>query len=144
NRVDAATERGLAKQWGAVEDALYRALESRAEEVTTSLDRRLRERAEFEASSIETVLNDLKHNIEAELAELEGEAGLQLRLQFTGDDERFQLDRDIAALRHRLQEIPGEIAQEQRAIRNRYSSPQFRLFPAAVTFVVPAEVGAGL
>lgn len=122
---------------GSVEDALYRALESRAEEVTTSLDRRLRERADFEATSIEDVLNDLKRNIEAELTELEGESGRQLRLQFTSDDERVQLDRDIAALRHRLQEIPGEIAREQKAIRTRYSSPQYRLFPAAVTFLVP-------
>lgn len=135
--VDKATERSLASQWSAVEDALYRALESRADEVTTSLGRRLRERAEFEANSIATVLIDLKRNIEAELKELEGESGRQLRLQFTNDDERVQLDRDIAALRHRLQEIPGEIAREQEAIRSRYSSPQHRLFPAAVTFVVP-------
>jgi hypothetical protein len=109
--------------------------------VTTSLDRRLRERAEFEASSIATVLNDLKRNIEAELKELEGEPGRQLRLQFTSDDERVQLDRDIAALRQRLQEIPNEIAREQRALRSRYSSPQHRLFPAAVTFVVPRSSG---
>jgi hypothetical protein len=45
-RVDASMERALADQWG-VEHALYRALESRGEEVTTSLDRRLRERAGF-------------------------------------------------------------------------------------------------
>ena len=64
------------------------------------------------------------------------------RLQFTSDDERVQLDRDIAALRHRRQEIPGEIAREQQAIRSRYSSPQYRVFPAAVTFVVPAEGGS--
>jgi hypothetical protein len=135
---DEATERSLAGQWTGIEDPLYRALESRAEEVTTSLDRRLRERAEFEASSIATVLNDLKRNIEAELKDLEGESGRQLRLQFTSDDERVQLDRDIAALQQRLQEIPGEIAREQKAIRSRYSSPQHRLFPAAVTFIIPA------
>src|SRR5205807_7236392 len=115
-----------------------------AEEVTNSLDRRLRERAEFEVSSIESILTDLKRNIEVELTELEGEAGRQLRLQFTSDDERVQLDRDIAALRHRLQEIPDEITREQEAIRRRYSAPQYRLFPAAVTFVVPADAGAGL
>jgi superfamily II DNA or RNA helicase len=142
NRIDAAAERALVAQWTNVEDALYRALESRAGEVTASLDRRLRERAEFEVSSIEAVLTDLKRNIEAELTELEGEAGRQLRLQFTGEDEGVQLDRNIAALRDRLQEIPGEIEREQDAIRSRYSSPQYRLFPAAVIFVVPAEAGA--
>jgi superfamily II DNA or RNA helicase len=144
DRADVTTERTLARQWTSIEDALYRALESRAEEQTSSLDRRLRERAEFEVSSIESVLIDLKRNIEAELTELEGEAGRQLRLQFTSDDERVQLDRDIAALRHRLQEIPDEIAREQEAIRRRYSTPQYRVFPAAVTFVVPPDAGAGL
>jgi len=137
----AATERALASEWTSIEDALYRSLESRAEEVTTSLDKRLSERAEFEATSIATVLNDLKRHIEAELKELEGESGRQLRLQFTNDDERVQLDRDIAALRQRLQEIPGEIAREQKAIRSRYSKPQYRLFPAAVTFIVPKVEG---
>jgi ERCC4-related helicase len=137
----ATTERALASEWTSIEDALYRSLESRAEEVTTSLDKRLSERAEFEATSIATVLNDLKRNIEAELKELEGESGRQLRLQFTSDDEGVQLDRDIAALRERLQEIPGEIAREQKAIRSRYSKPQYRLFPAAVTFIVPKVEG---
>jgi superfamily II DNA or RNA helicase len=136
-----ATERALATEWTSIEDALYRSLESRAEEVTTSLDKRLSERAEFEATSIATVLNDLKRNIEAELKELEGESGRQLRLQFTNDDERVQLDRDIAALRQRLEEIPREIAREQKAIKSRYSKPQYRLFPAAVTFIVPKSEG---
>lgn len=140
-RADAATERALANEWTSIEDALYRSLESRAEEVTTSLDKRLSERAEFEATSIATVLNDLKRNIEAELKRLEGESGRQLRLQFTSDDEGVQLDRDIAALRQRLQEIPAEIAREQKAIRSRYSKPQYRLFPAAVTFIVPTAEG---
>ncbi len=138
---DAATERALAREWSSIEDALYRSLESRADEVTTGLDKRLSERAEFEATSIATVLNDLNRNIEAELKELEGESGRQLRLQFTSDDEGVQLDRDIAALRQRLQEIPGEIAREQKAIRSRYSKPQYRLFPAAVTFIVPKMEG---
>lgn len=138
-RVDAATERSIAAQWGAIQDPLYRALESRAEEVTVSLERRLRERADADTATVEAVLNDLRKNIEAELANLEGEAGRQLRLQFTTDDERVQLDRDIAALRQRLRDIPTEIEREREAIRRRYSSPQYRLFPAAVTFVVPGR-----
>ena len=75
------------------------------------------------------MLTDLQRNIEAELRELEGESGRQLRLQFTNDDERVQLDRDLAALRQRLEEIPGEIDREQQAIRSRYSSPQYPAVP---------------
>ena len=66
-----------------------------------------------------------------------------MRLEFTSDEERVQLDRDIAALHHRLQQIPAEIAREQQAIRSRYSSPQFRLFPAAVTFIIPSAEERG-
>jgi superfamily II DNA or RNA helicase len=138
--VDEPTRRSLASQWPDIEDALYRALEARGEEVTVSLDRRLRERADTEAANVEAVLNDLRRSIEAELAALEGESGRQLRLQFTTDEERVQLDRDIAALRQRLRDIPNEIERERQAIWQRYSSPQYRLFPAAVTFIVP---GAG-
>lgn len=53
----------------------------------------------------------------------------------------MQLDRDIAALRHRLDEVPREIAREQEAICRRYSSPQSRLFPAVVTIIVPSTPG---
>jgi hypothetical protein len=38
----------------------------------------------------------------------------------------------------RLHHIPDEIAAEQEAIRTRYADPEPRLFPVAVTFLVPA------
>ena len=41
------------------------------------------------------------------------------------------------ALRVRLDAIPGEIAAEQAAIERRYADPTHRLFPAAVTLLVP-------
>jgi hypothetical protein len=45
--------------------------------------------------------------------------------------------RDVAALRDRLERIPDEIAAEQRAIAERYADPVHRLFPAAITLLVP-------
>ena len=69
-----------------------------------------------------------------------GEDGQQLRL-ITGLEldagDRQQVQRDLAALRVRLDAIPGEIAMEQRAIAERYAEPSERLFPAAVTLLVP-------
>jgi len=51
-----------------------------------------------------------------------------------------QLTRNTAALRRRLELIPGEIEAEQAAIRDRFADPQPRLFPVAVTFLVPERL----
>ena len=40
----------------------------------------------------------------------------------------------------RMAQIPGEIEQETAQIRARYADPQPRLFPVAVTFLVPARL----
>jgi hypothetical protein len=92
----------------------------------------LQERADKEAADINAVLTELATTIADELHEPEWE---QLSLWTLG--EREQLRRDLQALRLRLEEIPGEIEAEQAAIRARYADPQPRLFPVAVTFLVP-------
>ena len=51
--------------------------------------------------------------------------------------DRRQVERDVASLRARLDAIPHEIATEQAAIAGRYADPAHRLFPAAVTLLVP-------
>jgi hypothetical protein len=43
-------------------------------------------------------------------------------------------------LRARLDAIPRDIALEQEAIARRYASPTHRVFPAAVTLLVPEGV----
>jgi hypothetical protein len=50
--VDEATERSLADQWSNIEDALYLALESRAEEVTTNRDERIKEQTLLSATTV--------------------------------------------------------------------------------------------
>jgi hypothetical protein len=47
---------------------------------------------------------------------------------------------DIEALHKRREQIPSEILAEQDAIRNRYAEPTHRLFPAAVTLLIPEGV----
>jgi len=132
----------LAGLWPQIEGPLYRALEVRAEDVTVSLERKLSQRAEEEESNIRAVLTDLQRSITHQLEELESTQGLQLFLSgFEPSDlaitEREQLERDIDSLRKRLSEIPDEIEREVDAIRRRYANPSHRLFPAAVTFIVP-------
>ncbi len=51
--------------------------------------------------------------------------------------EQEQFERNVDALRRRLTEIPKEIEKETESIRARFSDPQPRMFPVAVTFLVP-------
>jgi superfamily II DNA or RNA helicase len=130
----------VARGWDTVEPALYRSLEVRAGEVAESLQRELRKRADEDREAVRTVLSGLQKSIAAELEQVR-EGNEQLSL--FSPDERGQLDRDIAALERRLAEIPDEIERELAAIDQRYADPLPRLFPAAVTILVPATRAAG-
>lgn len=60
------------------------------------------------------------------------------------DGERQQRERDMGNLHVRLKEIPGELATEIEHLRARYRNPKPRLFPIAVTFLVPPRAVAQL
>ena len=102
------------------------------EKRTAEIERLLRERAEKETADIEAIMTELANAIEKELAE-PGYRQLEL---FT-DNERSQLMRNTQALQTRLGQIPAEIEAEQEVSRGRFSDPSPRLFPVAVTFLVP-------
>ena len=51
--------------------------------------------------------------------------------------ERDRLSFNAEALAARLHRIPEEIAAEQEVIRMRYADPEPRLFPVAVTCLIP-------
>jgi hypothetical protein len=119
----------LAGLWPQLAGPLTAALEQRAQDRAASLTRVLVRRAATESESVAEVLQELRRSIEASLHEPEIE---QLSLF-----EREQLHRDVDALRRRLARIPEDIAAEQAMITRRYADPTPRLFPAAVTFLVP-------
>lgn len=130
----------LIEVWPRIESALFRSVETRADDRASSLQRTLEDRATADAETIRVVLSELAANITSQLDELDEEQQLTL---FDEIDERAQFHRDIDALRRRAEEIPGEITAEQAAIRQRYSTPQTLLFPAAVTFLVPRRLANG-
>lgn len=129
----------LVALWDSIAGPLYDAVEARGRERADSLRRTLANRADHDSKSIAEVLTNLRASIEAQLTELEGDREVQLTLGFDVD-EREQFRRDVEALRRRLDAIPAEIAREQDAIRRRYGEPVPRLFPAAVTFLLPPAV----
>ena len=120
--------------WPNIEPSLQRTLEVRGQERTDSLRKKLAARAQKEAGDIEAILLELKRTIERELNHPE-----PVQLSLFSPTEREQYSRNQNALRARLQKIPKEIEQETEAIRRRYADPEPRLFPVAITFLVPSS-----
>lgn len=62
-------------------------------------------------------------------------------LNFLSDiHEGNQFERNKNAMHAMAQEIPGEIVRETEAIKARFANPQARMFPVAVTFLVPEKL----
>ena len=127
-----ATKKRFLKLWGEITPSVQQALTARMTDRTKGLEKRLLERSDKEAQDIESILLELKRAIEAELDEPE-----YRQLELFSDPERDQLERNKDFLRDRVKQIPGEIQRENEAIRARFADPQARMFPVAVTFLVP-------
>jgi superfamily II DNA or RNA helicase len=127
----------LAPQLIGATEPLRAALQSRAVDRARQLRATLERRSSEEQEHVAATLTELETTIRREAF---GEAGDQLQLitglELDAGDQR-QVARDVEALRERLDRIPTEIDAEQEAIRNRYADPTHRLFPAAVTLLVP-------
>ncbi|WKJ88511.1 DISARM system SNF2-like helicase DrmD [Methylomonas montana] len=135
--VPAAIEVRFQALWPKHADSLLAALEARRVDRTKNLEKTLEERAEKEVSKLTAIMTELQRSIQAELAPHQIE---QLDLFLFGDDlGKQQRERDLSALRRRLEEIPEEIERESRHIRSRFTNPHARLFPVAVTWLIPRK-----
>lgn len=131
----AAIEARFQALWAKHQDALINALEARKIERTKNLEKYLAELAEKEVNKLVTVMTELQRTIQDEL---ERKDGPQLLLDLGGDEPgKQQRERDLSALRRRMNEIPQEIQREATYIRSRFISPSARLFPVAVTWLIP-------
>jgi superfamily II DNA/RNA helicase len=120
--------------WRRHVEPLRQALEIRTRDRTDSLKEMLAKRAEKEVEDITAILGELQQAIQNQLNDPEY---LQGFLPGLAPTEQEQFERNADALRRRLTEIPGEIKKEAESIRNRFAEPQPRMFPVAVTFLVP-------
>jgi len=133
-----AIQQRLAGIWPQHADALLAALEARMRDRTAGLQRALEERAEKESADIRAILTELRTSILRELHEPEVQ---QLHLFKLA--EREQLERNMDSLKERVERIPEEIERETAAIRARYADLTPRLFPVAVTYLVPERLAGG-
>jgi ERCC4-related helicase len=118
--------------------SLASALEARMKQKVDVLQKDLLARADKEAKDIASILTELKKSIEAELND---PVYIQPSLFDDPEQERFERNKD--AMRARAKEIPEEIKRETAAIRARFANPQARMFPVAVTFLVPQRMAGG-
>ncbi len=125
-------QKELQEIWPAIESALLSALEARMQDRLYGMQKLLEERQQKETADITAILLELQKAIEKEL----GDPQYQ-QLSLWSNAEREQITRNVQALRLRLDQIPLELEQEKAAIESRYANPQPRMFPVAVTFLVP-------
>lgn len=144
-RPDSVVEEQLTAAWpGRIEEALFAALESRADTRFQALRRTLAARGAKEQADVADVLTELRDTITSELDKLQPRIG---QLEFDlGVGEKNQLHADVEALRRRLEAIPEEITAEQAQVARRYDEAHLRrlLFPAAVTVIVPDRLADNL
>lgn len=134
----AAVQAKLLELYPTLTSSLASSLEARLKDRVSGLEKRLAERADKEAKDIESILTELKKSIEAEL---KSPVYIQPLLFDDPEQERFERNKD--AMRARVKEIPEEITQETEAVRARFANPQARMFPVAVTFLVPDKIAGG-
>jgi hypothetical protein len=123
----------LVARWDSYAEALLQSLEARQAERTSSLEKALQERCDKEVADITAIMTELRQSILEELTETDGPQQLSL----FSDIERDQYDRNRSSLQARLDQIPEEIEQETALIRARFANPTARLFPLAITYLVP-------
>ncbi len=133
--VSASVQHTLAQLWEKHREALVQSLEVRMRERADSLQRALADRAAKEQRDIRSILTELQESILKEIRQ--PEKVVQLQLIGFSTEERQQFDRNISALEERIKQIDTEIEQETRRIQQRFADPQPRLFPVAVTYLVP-------
>ncbi|MGA2329816.1 MAG: DISARM system SNF2-like helicase DrmD [Bryobacteraceae bacterium] len=122
----------LAALWPQLARPLLAALDARGRDRTDSIRKQLADRAEDETAKITAILRELETAIRTEI-----QRAPDPQLLLFSDAEREQEQRNRDSLAVRLSELPAELARETEAIRRRYADPQPRLFPVAVTFLVP-------
>ncbi len=131
----AAIEARFQSLWPKQRDALLASLEARRAERTKNLEKNFEELAEKEVNKLKTIMTELQRSIQEELARKDDP---QFTLDLGGDEPgKQQRERDLSALRRRLKEIPGEIERESDHIRSRFRNPSARLFPVAITWLIP-------
>jgi SNF2 family DNA or RNA helicase len=131
------TQEQFLKLWPSIKDSLMSALDARMRERAGGLEKQLDEQRQRETRDFKSILDELAKTIREDL---EAEPVAQQDFSFM---ESKQLESDRRSLEARLKAIPEEFRKESEEIARRYADPKPRLFPVAVTFLVPERLSKG-
>jgi SMC interacting uncharacterized protein involved in chromosome segregation len=130
-----AMQQRLRGLWDGHREPLLRSLEVRMGDRTTGLQKALQDRCEKEVADVTAILTELREGILQELQQPEVK-----QLELFSSAEREQLDRNLKSLEARAAQIPQEIEMETAAVRARFKDPTPRLFPLAITYLIPQKL----
>ncbi|MHB8687545.1 MAG: DISARM system SNF2-like helicase DrmD [Candidatus Dormibacteraceae bacterium] len=123
----------LSREWQSARSALSTSITNRAREREQSLKVRMDALRAEEIKRLDQAVEQFRRTLENALKDT-GINALQLRLF---DDERDQLNRDVAGWRSTLENLDAQLAEEKSQIERRYSDVRSLTFPAAILFAVP-------
>ena len=133
--LSASTFKALQTRFEKQRDSVLGAVKARSQDRRGLLEKTIKSRKRREVKDIGQVLDNLEKVLMAEIAAEQEPTQLSL----LSEDERTQLNRDMAAIKKRLDRIPAERDQEQRAIEERHADPKEHTFPIGIVLIVPAS-----
>jgi septal ring factor EnvC (AmiA/AmiB activator) len=112
---------------------VHSALDARTKDRMESLAKKIEDRADKDLADIRGRLAELQQELEKLIADKPPTTGDLFEPGRTVDDER----RVQRAVELRLAKLPEEQRAEEAAIHRRYSEPVHRMFPVAVSVLLP-------
>lgn len=133
----------LVSLWPGIEQSVRDSVTARVRDRMENLGNTLQRRRDREIEDMEQILRDLESTIRSQLEDPKQMALFQAAESSWTAVEQAQLKRNLGSLEARIEAIPEEIERERAAIEARYLDPQERVFPVAITFVVPESMRGG-
>jgi hypothetical protein len=126
--------------WPAIEEQVQASIEARVKDRMQYLSNTLDRRRDKEIEDMAKILTELQTTIQSQLEDPQQMAFFQAAEDSWTAKEQEQLRRNRDSLTQRIAAIPTEIEREKEAIRRRYSDPNERTFPVALTFLAPESM----
>jgi len=130
-------EEHLVELWPQIEKAAEDSLTRRSDEVASQKRAALERRRDKEIADEKAMGEELVASIERRLEDLKKPTYIQQSFEGLDDEERQQFELDVESLERRIAEIPVEIDRHREVLVARYEATDTRVFPVALTFVVP-------
>jgi superfamily II DNA or RNA helicase len=133
---------GLRRLWPDMVEPVRKAITRRAGERAEQVYRELAKLAEDEQARVRALLEEFRRQLDSVLNEGPVAETAALLLPLPGleaADPLADVRRHADALRRRRESIDDEIARETERIERRFAKLEWRVFPVAVTFLVPGR-----